>query len=721
MGKHLYITEKPSVAASFATVLGMQISRNDRQQGYAESSDAIVTWCYGHLVTMSYPDAYNPEWKRWRAEHLPIIPQDWKYEVIGDSGNQRQFHAVKALLNREDVDMVYACTDSGREGEYIFRLVYMMSGSAKPARRVWISAQTEEAVKRGISEAKDIHAYDALADAAYCRAKEDWLFGMNFSRLYTCQYGRDLANHLKEPKSSVIAIGRVMTCVLGLVVDRELEIRHFVPKMQYGVTASFLSEKSGIAYSGKWVPAEALEGAGRKQAKGAKRATKKVDGESSEGVAAESGDATAKKGTKKASKAESSEGGAEIKVPAAEEPVEDRTLTREEGEALIERLSGKPAMVAKVEIKPKSEPPPMLFNLAELQSEANRRYKMPVDRTLEVAQSLYEKKLISYPRTDSRVLSTEVLPELPKILNGLFGNAAFREDVVKIKQHGGIKVDKSAKRFVDDSKVTDHYAIIPTYVTVDPVTLDGDGEKIYRLIVKRFLAIFYPPAVYNTVRVETLIDKETFVTNARSLKDPGWKALYGVVAAGEPKGTSAEAIKAGSTEDAKAGVSSAEESNDVPLHLLVRKESCQVTDLNLEEKETRPPQRFTDGSLILVMEKAGKYIENEELREQLKTSGIGTSATRASIIKKLTDIGHIHIQPKTQIVTPTTKGEAIVKLVRLSAKELLNPSLTASWEKGLFMIQNRETTQEVFQQKLNGYIIKTIGKVKHHGDAGRRL
>lgn len=635
MGKKLYITEKPSVAASFAGVLGLEITRTDRGRGFAESKDAVVSWCFGHLVTMAYPDAYDPAYKEWRVEHLPIIPKEYKYTVIDDKGVSKQFDVIRQLMSRDDIDVIYACTDSGREGEYIFRLVYQQSGSTKPAKRVWISSQTEEAIKKGIDEAKDIHEYDSLSRAAYSRAKEDWLFGMNFSRIYTCQYGRNLSAVVKENKPSVIAIGRVMTCVLGLVVDRELEIRHFVPKTHYGVVASFISATSNIPYKGKWQPA------------------KKSAGKSAE-----------------------------------EE--EDKYISKEEAQGLIEKLQGQEGIIKKVEIKTKNEQPPLLFNLAELQSEANKKFKLPVDRTLAIAQSLYEKKMISYPRTDSRVISTDVLGEVPKVLNGLFKNSSFKDTVQRIKDFGELRVNKSSKRYVDNGKVTDHYAIIPTYVTTELSKLDADTRNIYNLIVKRFLAIFYPPAEYNTVKVETEVGGEIFVSNAKTLKEAGWKEVYEVTA---PKGE--------------------EETTDSPIHKLVKKEKSNVESFDLEEKETKPPSRYTDGSLIITMEKAGKFIENEELREQIKTCGIGTSATRAGIIKKLTDIGYMKIHPKTQIVTPTRKGEAIVELVRRTARELLNPSLSASWEKGLVMIENEETTEEIFQEKLHTYITKTIEKVRN--------
>jgi len=637
MSKQLYITEKPSVAASFASVLGVKISPADRGRGYAETKNAIITWCFGHLITMAYPDAYNPEYKSWKVAHLPIIPKEYKYVVIDNKGTAKQFEVIKSLLCREDVEMIYACTDSGREGEYIFRLVYNQSGSNKPAKRVWISSQTEDAVKRGIDEAKNISEYDFLAKAAYCRAKEDWLFGMNFSRMYTCQYGKQLSAHLKEEKSSVIAIGRVMTCVLGLIVDRELEIRNFVSKTYYGITANFHSQDSDITYKGKW---------------------------------------QAKK---------------EDKKTADDADIGEKYLSMEEAAGIIKKLEGLEAIVRRVDVKVKKEQAPLLFNLAELQSEANKKFKISVGKTLEIAQSLYEKKLISYPRTDSRVLSTDVISELPKILNGLYGNASYKEFVLRIKEFGRLGIDKKSKRYVDDAKVTDHYAIIPTYMTTDLSKLDEDARNIYNLIVKRFLSIFFPPAEYNTVKVESEIAKEIFVTNSKTLNVPGWKEVYEVASKDE------------------------EELSDSPIQNLIKKEKCDVTGFDMEEKKTKPPSRFTDGSLIITMEKAGKYIEDEELREQIKTCGIGTSATRSGIIKKLADIGYIKINNKTQIVTPEPKGEAIVELVRATAKELLNPTLTASWEKGLLMIENQEITEALFEEKLIKYITRTIDKVKKTG------
>ncbi|MEN6325717.1 MAG: DNA topoisomerase 3 [Syntrophomonas sp.] len=636
MTKNLYITEKPSVADSFASVLGLSISKSDKGRGYAENESAIISWCYGHLVTMAYPEVYDPAYKSWRIEHLPIIPEEFKYMIIDNTGTKKQFKVIKQLMHRQDVALVYSCTDSGREGEYIFRLVYQLSESNKPAKRVWISSHTEEAIQRGLDEARDLSAYDSLSQAAYCRAKEDWLFGMNFSRIYTCRYGKYVADRLKEEKRSVIPIGRVMTCVLGLVVDRELEIRNFVPQVRYGIMASFVSQGSGIAYRGKWQPQKKAE-----------------------------------------------------QDPAQDKAEDEKYLNQAEAQEIIDKLKEHEAVIKKVTVKVKKELPPLLFNLAELQSEVNKKHKLPVDKTLEIAQNLYERKLISYPRTDSRVLSTDIIKDIPKILNGLYGNAEFKDSVIRIKDLGKLAIDKNAKRFVDDSKVTDHYAIIPTYVTTDLSRLNVNSRNVYNIIVKRFLAIFYPAAEYNTVKVETGIKGELFVSNSKTLKSPGWKDIYEVSSAKD-----------------------AEEVSNSPLQLLIKKEKCAVTALELDQKETKPPSRFSDAALILTMEKAGKYIENEELREQIKTCGIGTSATRSGIIKKLEDIGHIKINPKTRIVTPEPKGELIVELVRQSSKELLNPVLTASWEKGLFLVQNHEISAQEFESKLTSYINRTIKKVK---------
>ena len=628
MGKKIIITEKPSVASSFATVLGLNISRKDRINGFLENDKYIITWCFGHLVTMEYPDKYDEKYKYWNTKDLPIIPDTYKYTVINDDGVKKQFNTIVTLFNRVDVDYIYVCTDSGREGEYIYRLVYQESKSTKPAKRVWISSYTDESILDGLKNAKDISEYDSLSNSAYSRAKEDWLFGMNFSRLYTCKYGNMLSSYLNEDKKSVIAIGRVMTCVLGLIVNRENEITNFVPKTLYDVLAHFHSTISNIDYVGKWQPKKSLDDDSKKYIK------------------------------------------------------------KDEANSIIKALCGKPSFVKRVTIKPKNELPPLLFNLSELQSEANKKYKIPVDKTLEIAQSLYEKKYITYPRTDSKVLTTDIVKTLPNILNGLYKNPAFSEYITTIKSFGPLKITKTTKRYVDNSKVSDHYAIIPTYISPSLDKLDDSTKKVYSLIVKRFLSAFYPNAEYNTVKVETAIHTETFVTNSKVLKEAGWKLVYDV-----------------------SSKKSSEEISTSKIYNLVKKEPCDVQKFELSEKQTKPPARYTDGSLVITMEKAGKFIEDEELREQIKTCGIGTSATRAGIIKKLKNIGYININSKTQTVTPTKTGDAIVNLIRKTSKDLLDPKLTASWEKGLSLIESNEVSKEEFDEKLKNYIITKVNRI----------
>lgn len=625
MGKKLIITEKPSVAESFAKVLGLTILRSNRADGFCENDKYIITWCFGHLVTMVYPDGYDTRYKYWNIEDLPIIPSEYKYTIIDDAGIKKQFNTVSTLFNRNDVDVIYVCTDSGREGEYIYRLVYQESGCTKPALRVWISSYTDESILEGLKGARDISEYNSLSDSAYSRAKEDWLFGINFSRLYTCLYGGELASYLNEEKSSLIAIGRVMTCVLGLVTNREYEIQNFVPKTHYEVVAHFHSLTSNVDYTGKWT---------------------------------------------------------------SKDKSADSDMPKKDAEELISSLRDKKGSVFKITKKKKNELPPLLFNLSELQAEANKKFKIPVDKTLEIAQNLYEKKYITYPRTDSRVITTDIVPTLPNILNGLYKNVHFREYITKIKSFGALKVTTKTKRYVDNSKVTDHYAIIPTYVSPNVDSLNCDTKKVYCLIVRRFLAAFFPNAVYNTIKVETVVDTELFVTNSRTLDTIGWKEVYNTPT---KKNT---------------------EDNCLEVGKLSRKEECDVLEFELLEKQTKPPARYTDGALIITMEKAGKFIEDEELREQIKTCGIGTSATRAGIIKKLNTIGYIDINKKTQIVTPTKKGTAIANLVRKTAKELLNPKLTASWEKGLSMIESNEVSKEEFDTKLRDYVVRILNKVK---------
>ena len=620
MAKKLIITEKPSVAMEFAKALGINVNRKN---GYIESNEWIITWCVGHLVTMSYPEKYDENLKFWRLDTLPFIPTEWKYEII--PAVQNQFNIVKQLLQREDVEEIYNAGDSGREGEYIQRLVFMMAKPNPKAKmkRVWIDSQTEEEIKRGIKEAKDLSEYDSLSDAAYLRAKEDYLIGINFSRLLSIIFGRKLAQAINEEKAS-ISIGRVMTCVLGMIVEREREIRNFVKTKYYKINAVFEN------FTAEW----------------------KVNEKS---IVFESPKLYNETGFKK----------------------------EDDAKKLIESLNGKKAIITELKKSKKKENAPLLFNLAEIQNECTKKFKIKPDETLEVIQALYEKKLVTYPRTDARVLSTAVAKEISRNLNGLARNLKQDEEIngylsKMIEQK--YPTDNLAKtKYVDDSKITDHYAIIPTGQGFENYSKLTDLQReVYRVIVKRFIAIFYPPAEFNKINVTVNIENETFYATEKVCTQIGYL----------------EVLK---QKDNK-------EEENKNLKDLKKGQELETKELNTKEAETTPPTRYNSGSLILAMENAGKLIEDEALREQIKGAGIGTSATRGEIIKKLEKIKHIDINPKTQIVTPTEKGEAIYDVVQKSMPDMLNPKLTASWEKGLDMVAKKEIEPDEFMGKLEKYI-----------------
>ena len=631
MKKKLLITEKPSVAMEFAKVL--KVGTN-RKNGYIENEEWVITWCVGHLVTMSYPEKYDEKLKFWRLETLPFIPKEYKYEVIPNV--QKQFDIIKGLLTREDIETIYVSTDSGREGEYIYRLVDKMIGvQGKEKKRVWIDSQTEEEILRGIKEAKNLSEYDSLSDSAYLRAKEDYLIGINFSRLLTIVYGRKLAEKIKEDKTS-ISIGRVMTCVLGMIVSREREIRNFVKTKYYKINAEFGEEN---AFTGEW----------------------KVNEKS---VFYESPKLYNESGLKKESDAKE----------------------------FIESLTGKKAIITEVKKTKQKEKAPLLFNLAEIQNECTKRFKIKPSETLEIIQSLYEKKLVTYPRTDARVLSTAVAKEISKNLNGLFKNLKTDEEINEYMTkmiNEKYPINNLAKtKYVNDSKITDHYAIIPTGQGFENYAKLPDlHREIYRVIVKRFIAIFYPDAEFNKINVTANIENETFYTSEKICTKVGYL----------------EVLKA--KEDTIETES---------LKNLRKNQEIDVKNISIKEAETTPPTRYNSGSIILAMENAGKLIEEEELREQIKGAGIGTSATRAEIIKKLEKIQHININSKTQIITPTEKGESIFDVVNNSMPDMLNPKLTASWEKGLDMVAKKEIPPTEFMNKLEDYIQNKFKKIRRY-------
>ena len=670
MGKKLLITEKPSVAMEFAKALKIN---STRKNGYIEGNDWIITWCVGHLVTMSYPEKYDEKLKFWRLDTLPFIPNEWKYEII--PAVQNQFNVIQTLMQRDDIEEIYNAGDSGREGEYIQRLVFMM---AKPnpnakMKRVWIDSQTEEEILRGIREAKDLTEYDSLSDSAYLRAKEDYLIGINFSRLLSIIYGRNLASKINEEKAS-ISVGRVMTCVLGMIVSREREIRNFVKTKYYKVLGEFGDETS--SFKAEW----------------------KVNDKSK---MFESPKLYNETGFKK----------------------------EDDAKAFIDNLSGKEAVITELKKSKQKENAPLLFNLAEIQNECTKRFKIKPDETLEIIQNLYEKKLVTYPRTDARVLSTAVAKEIKKNLNGLA--TKFQDEEIKGYINKMVEEKYSTNllktKYVNDSKITDHYAIIPTGQGFENYDKLPDLQKeVYKVIVRRFLAIFYPPAEYSKVNATINIENETFFANGKVCVNKGYlevlkpfkkstKQDENVEEGTQNKSNNTTEMTNQINENTKDNeeiVGTNEENENIEiLKNLKKDQKLEVKNFEIKDAETSPPTRYNSGSIILAMENAGKLIEDEELREQIKGAGIGTSATRAEIMKKLEKIKYIEVNSKTQIITPTLKGETIYDIVNKSMPDMLNPKLTASWEKGLDMVAKKEIKSDIFMGKLENYIHSKFDKL----------
>ena len=667
MSKALYIAEKPSVAQEFAKALKINGQRRD---GYLESQDSVVTWCVGHLVTMSYPEKDDIKYKRWSLDTLPFLPREFKYEVI--PGVQKQFEIVKGLLNREDVDTIYVCTDSGREGEYIYRLVAQMAGvRGKKEKRVWIDSQTEEEIMRGIREAKDLSAYDNLSASAYLRAKEDYLMGINFSRVLTLRYGNSVSNYLNT-KYQAISVGRVMTCVLGMVVRREREIRAFVKTPFYRVLSSIALE--GENFEGEW---RAVEGSRYFQTPYLYK-----------------------------------ENGFKEKAYA---------------EKLIQELSVSQPLqctVEKIERKKENRNPPLLFNLAELQNVCSKLFKISPDETLKIVQELYEKKLVTYPRTDARVLSTAAAKEIYKNISGLRNYKHTAEIAQHIIEQGNYK-NLAKTRYVNDKQITDHYAIVPTGQGLNALrSVSLTAQRVYETIVRRFVCIFYPPAVYQKISLVTKIQNESFFSSFKVLLDEGYlkvatnsfakrkaaDAMSSVNRAGaaDSEGSEEEDPDTGKNGGNKADDSAEDMACDTrllaALQNLKKGDILSVDSLSIKEGETSPPKRYNSGSMILAMENAGQLIEDEELRAQIKSCGIGTSATRAEILKKLCNIKYLALNKKTQVITPTLLGEMIFDVVNCSIRQLLNPELTASWEKGLNYVAEGSITEQEYMDKLEHFV-----------------
>ena len=673
MGKSVYIAEKPSVAQEFAKALKLNTKRRD---GYLESDEAIVTWCVGHLVTMSYPEEYDPALKRWNLQTLPFIPEEFKYEVIPSVA--KQFQIVSGILNREDVDTIYVCTDSGREGEYIYRLVEQEAHvEGKKRRRVWIDSQTEEEILRGIREAKDLSEYDNLGASAYLRAKEDYLMGINFSRLLTLKYGNSISNFL-QTKYSVVSVGRVMTCVLGMVVRREREIRDFVKTPFYRVLSTI--DAQGHTFEGEW-----------RAVKGSRYF--------------ESYDLYKENGFKERKKAE------EL-IQYLQTPDDESVNV-----AGIQGQSGLNCRIESIEKKKEKKNPPLLYNLAELQNDCSKRFKISPDETLRIVQELYEKKLVTYPRTDARVLSTAVAKEITRNLNGLSKYpmaAPYMQDILNFGSYKTL----AKTRYVNDKQITDHYAIIPTGQGLNALsTVSSTAKGVYDLIVRRFLSIFYPPAVYQKVAIVTKIKEESFFSSFKVLAEEGYLKVAGMPKRKTAQTAAKDGGNASNTVDdtnEENGSDSADQSLDTGLFEVIKSLKkgavLQVRALDIKEGETSPPKRYNSGSMILAMENAGQLIEDEELRAQIKGSGIGTSATRAEILKKLVNIKYLALNKKTQVITPTLQGEMIYDVVDHSIRSLLNPELTASWEKGLNYVAEGSITSDEYMRKLDHFITsRTVG------------
>lgn len=643
------------MAREFANALKVSAASRD---GYLESETAIVTWCVGHLVTMSYPEVYDEKYKRWSFDTIPFLPAEFKYEVIGSS--RKQFNIVSSLLKRPDVTTIYVCTDSGREGEYIYRLVEQMSGvTGKERRRVWIDSQTEEEILRGIREAKDLSEYDNLSDAAYLRAKEDYLMGINFSRVLTLKYGRTVKDYLKRDRA-VISVGRVMTCVLGIVVNREREIRSFVKTPFYRVLGNFKLQENKI--TGEW---RAVEGS-----------------------------------------------------PFYLSPKlykENGFKERQDAQKLIEHLQEEPtgdAVLESIERKKENKNPPLLYNLAELQNDCSKFFKISPDQTLGIIQELYEKKLVTYPRTDARVLSTAVAKEIHKNIGGLKNYApvaGFAAEILNSGSHKGI----AKTRYVNDKQITDHYAVIPTGQGFGNLNgLSALSAKVYELIVRRFLSIFYPAAVYQKFALCIRVKEEKFFANFKVLVDEGYQKVAYVFRkdADRQSGDKKEdAAPDGENEESEI---KCDEAFTKLLGTLKKGDPLSVDSFEIKEGETSPPKRYTSGSIILTMENAGQFIEDEELRAQIKGSGIGTSATRAEILKKLVNIEYLSLNKKTQVLTPTLMGEMIYDVVSGSIRPLLDPALTASWEKGLTMVAEGTISSQEYMDKLSGFVGRRTEYVK---------
>lgn len=625
-----------------------------RQNGYIENDKYVITWCVGHLVEMVYPEEYDMKYKKWMLEDLPFLPQTYKYGVIPNV--KQQYDIVHGLLHREDIDTVYWAGDSGKEGQTIEENIRNFGGVREGMQelRVWIDSQTEEEIRRGVAEAKPMSDYANLGSSGIMRSIEDYAMGINFSRVMSVKYGKLLNDAAATNSYTAIAIGRVMTCVLGMVVNREREIRNFKETPFYRIVGDF----TDASIEAEW---KAVEGSKY------------------------------------------------FESPKLYK--ENGFKEKEDAKQLMDSLEGKEAVVKTLEKGISKKKAPLLFNLAELQAECAKKFKISPDETLQVAQDLYEKKLTTYPRTDARVLTTAVAKEIGKNLNKLKGYAptqAFTDKILQQRSYANL----ANTQYTDDNKVTDHYAIIPTGQLTELQSLSPLQSKVFDLIVRRFLSIFYPPAEYQTLKLVVGIGEESLFTSAKVLKVLGFLEVMG-----KTLDDDSEENEGQDNEDANPDNTTKEKKKDARKMLEIAESLRQgdvlaVNGFEIKDGATKPPKRYTSGSMILAMENAGQLIEDEELRAQIKGSGIGTSATRAEIIKKLIRIGYLNLNKKTQVISPERFGEMVYEVVAMTVPALLNPKMTASWEKGLDGITNGTVDMKEYRAKLEDFIRKETIQIR---------
>lgn len=595
MGKILVLAEKPSVGRDIAEVLGCR----GRGDGFLASEKYIVSWAVGHLVSLWEPEEYNPSFKKWRFETLPIIPEVMKIKPI--AATQKQFGIIKSLMEDKNIDFIICATDAGREGELIFRYTYEAANCSKPFKRLWISSMTDEAIKEGFASLKDGSEYDNLYHSAKCRSEADWLVGMNASRAFTLKY------------NALLSVGRVQTPTLAIIVNRQKEIDNFVPQDYFEVNSLY------EGFKGVWFDRETKE-------------TKISD--------------------------------------------------RPKAEEIAEKIKGKEGFVSNIENEKKKQVPPLLYDLTELQRDCNKKFGYSAQKTLDLVQSLYEKrKMVTYPRTDSRYLSSDMVGKIKTTLSKLTIEP-YKEYASYVTNLPKLPV---SKRIIDDSKITDHHAIIPTDVSPNLKSLSREEFNVYDLIAKRFICVFYPNYEYTITRVTTEVENESFLTKGKTILKLGWMELY--------------KSKDKASEDENGDKKEETEAEEQELPKFKKKDKVYVVGSEVVQKKTKAPSAYNEASLLSAMENAGRFVENEELKEQLKEGGLGTPATRAAIIERLIKVGYIARKGKT--LYPTEKG---MKLIEVVPFELKSPETTGKWEKGLTSISKGKLDSSRFMQSIQRYV-----------------